>query len=494
MIGKRWLALVPQIDRLADEKNGIAKFAEFQERLVKADRLGRVVDAGAPPVDGTEPTVRLRKTRVHDVLLAMAGRAWLDHWYAEDPKETPYYQFAGSRFIGDASKLIPQSPLLQAAREGLARPGKLELKGRPRLLLTSERSAALLYTVSAAGHVPEHGYAVVKPVADRLLEIEGAQTDFRAVSRDAKNDSIEFAVQSPLVQSFETDRTLNRPQPERTSLKVVGNFRGQPFDLTTKIELHPVPDTVAIGPPAPDPPDAHIAIRASREIIGRFGAGNGSIAIVLDCSGSMSEPPNAPKFPQATSALRQVLSQVPAGTMVSVWTFSQLPDKFRDQNGKPIPAPPELKAEADLLVLEPERTIQSLRAPAPWADVQTDGLIRKLEDLLPWFQTPLVEAMLKAAQTDLRAAKGLKTLLVLTDGADNRLEKGAAINPDKLTIPNFITDRFKPLGVRINMVFFTPAGDRAEIDEAKKNFEQALEAARSPGIFRHRRQHRRAEG
>ena len=49
-----------------------------------------------------------------------------------------------------------------------------------------------------------------------------------------------------------------------------------------------MPDAVAIGPAPPDPPRASVAVRASDEIIRQFGKGTGSIAIVLDCSGSMT--------------------------------------------------------------------------------------------------------------------------------------------------------------------------------------------------------------
>ena len=77
---------------------------------------------------------------------------------------------------------------------------------------------------------------------------------------------------------------------EPTALRVEGSFRGQPLTYRTEVKLHPVPDTVAIGPPPPEPPDASLAVRASQEIIDRFGEGTGSIAIVLDCSGSMVDP------------------------------------------------------------------------------------------------------------------------------------------------------------------------------------------------------------
>jgi serine/threonine protein kinase len=238
--------------------------------------------------------------------------------------------------------------------------------------------------------------------------------------------------------------------------------------------LGPVPSLSSDG--------ASIAIRASKEIIDQFGPGSGSIAIVLDCSGSMLEPKIAPKFPQAKSALVQVLSQVPPGTVVSLWIFSQLPDKFRGPDGT-FAVPPGLQQEAAQLVLEPERTIESIRPPTPWNNSQIYRLVRKLDEIFPWFETPLVQAMLKAAKTDLKSASGLRTMLVLTDGADTRLDKNVAINPKKLPIADFVTENFRSLGIAINMVFFTLEGDPKAVETARTSFAQALKRLDPPGSF-----------
>ena len=117
-LGRRsnWLArqrIVEVIEQLTNEEDGISDFRAFQERLIKADRLERVVDGGSPRLSSstTQAAIRLREARVHTLLLAMADRSWEDHWYDEDPKEL-YYLAVGLRFINDADKLFPQSPPL----------------------------------------------------------------------------------------------------------------------------------------------------------------------------------------------------------------------------------------------------------------------------------------------------------------------------------------------------------------------------------------------
>jgi hypothetical protein len=314
---------------------------------------------------------------------------------------------------------------------------------------------------------------VVKPVPDRLLELQGDGGGFRAVKMDSASGETKFFVGSPSIRGAETDMKRNRPIIETAALVVEGSFRGRPLRYPTKVEIHPVPDNVAIGPPPPQDRAASLAIHASQEIIDRFGAGTGSIAIVLDCSGSMMDRSDglATKFDDAKSALRQVLAQVPKGTKVSLWTFSQLPEGvnavFRN----------------DPIAGEPELTINQLRKPAPWDPGQVDELAKQLDRLRPHLGTPLVQAMWTAANRDLTMASGLKTLLVLTDGDDNRLMNNPKYNPDKLSVPQFIVAGFKPLNIRVNMVFFTPSGTQVEIARARENFEGALKQLNPPGNF-----------
>jgi hypothetical protein len=481
LIGQRWQRMAPAIETLTDEKSGIANFGEFENRLAAADRLGRQLDWAAPRLEepAIEATVRLRQARVHDLLLAMARRAWLDHWFDEKSNDTPYYQLAASRLLSDASKLFPESPRVRETQENL-KGGKLEITGPARRILTSEMSTSIAYKVRPVGEVPE-GIPVLKPVVDQL-ELDGDLKGFRCVQSGSGSDSIGFTVSSPLISRAEKDPRLNHPKIDASSLFIEGSFRGQPLTFRTEIPIHAVADTVAIGPPPPDPPDASIAVRASQEIIDQFGAGTGSIAIVLDCSGSMMDPSGAgrnTKFDDAQTALRDVLKLVPPKTRISLWTFSQLPaDAVRLPNGKV-----DARSVPAGLEQEPELTIKPLVRPAPWDPNQANQLVDRIGQLEPFFGTPLVQAMWAAANTDLKAATGIKTLLVLTDGNDNRLANNPKYNPDKLSVPEFIVAGFKPLNIRVNMIFFTPAGEKREIEAAAKNFEGALKRLDPPGNF-----------
>ena len=488
LIGRRWRQFAVEIDRLASEENGISDFRAFQSRLVKADRLSRLIDGGAAPLDESvgEATARYRQTRIYDLLLWMAERTWQDHWYDEEPKAKPYYKVAGSRYVTDAAKLFPNTAevlkiknLLDQSDQfqlDLTKPSQLPLDVPPRLVLTSERGLAVSYRVVESGAIPP-GLPVVKPRVDRLLQLDDDATGYR-IARRTSGETIDFTLFSPLLRQAESNPTLIRPRVEQTTLSVEGLFRGQPFGCRTEVELHPLPEVVAIGPAAPDPPLASIAVRADQQVIDRFGEGNGAIAIVLDCSGSMipgetnslAEANALPsKFRDAKNALARVLKQVPQGTTVSIWVFGQARAGFTSLNQRqPID---------DVQGQEPEQTIRQLLPPTTWNPAQLDNLIKQLDQLWPLYGTPLVQAM-RNAKRDLDKAKGLKTLLVLTDGDDNRFMVNNRFNGRGIAIPQFIQAFFNNTGITINMIFFRVSPK--ELEKALENFRGVI-ALNPPG-------------
>jgi hypothetical protein len=472
-IGQRWRGLAQEIPKLASEENGITNLRAFQDELKRADRLARLVNS--EPDQTAEPGGRLRALRAHDLLIWLATRAWLDHWYNEKPQATPYYRTLAGRYLTDAGKLFPGlEGFDQKARDLVNASGGLELESRSSPVLTSELSAPISFSVIDAGTVPE-GIPTVKPSPSPPLDLAGDASLSRAVRRKQGGGIADFRISSRSIieaekRQAEDHPDFRKPRNDQALFRTNGFFRGQTFSKTIEVALHPVPDKVAIGPAAPDPPLASVAVRASRDVIDRFGVGTGAIAIVLDCSGSMGEDGDGRKWKHARIALREVLSQVPKGTIVSLWTFSQLA----------LPLPPS----DNPVYHEPERTIRQLRPPSRWDPSQVDGLIKELDGLRPYLHTPLVRAMWTAADKDLRDVRGLKTLLVLTDGQDNRFATDDTINPaPRVDIPTFIANKFGPLRIRINMVYFTAFGVPAELKQARADFEQPLARLEIPGKF-----------
>ena len=231
---------------------------------------------------------------------------------------------------------------------------------------------------------------------------------------------------------------------QESGFSVRGMWRGHPFSGATPILLYPQAHTVVTEHPLPL--KASVAVRASRELHQQFGAAGGAVTIVVDCSGSMGPVPGGPpgqktKYQEAIGALRKVLARLPRGTTVSVWAFGQA------MGGATV---------------APEKTIARLLTPTPWDpenEAQLNGVIASLEGLRPWNESPIVRAMIQASQ-DLQEASGFKSLLVLTDGMDNRFHLDKEINPGKADIAAALRQYFPD--VEVNIIGFRLPGEEEE--------------------------------
>ena len=345
--------------------------------------------------------------------------------------------------------------------------------------------------------MPQQGIPVVKPLAGPGLQLDvpGGIAEKRTASRQSEGPAIDFKFFSPILTEAEqnqgkTDSDFTKPEVKVSKLTVTGFFRGQIFSVETPVELHPVAGLVAIGPAPADPPDAGVAVKANADIIKKFGQGTGSIAIVLDCSGSMrfnndKEKTKNEKLTNAKTAITRVLKDVPPGTTSACGRSSQLPPELatdKDDNALFRSDDPKYQQ----LQAEPELTIQRLRDPLRWDINQINSLATKLDELRPLVETPLVEAMVKAARTDLVIAKGIRTLLVLTDGDETQFPNSKALgagirgSPD---IASFVAKVFQPLGITVNMVFLCNNDKDPELKRARANFAKSLENLIPPGTF-----------
>jgi hypothetical protein len=478
-VAERWQRLSAEVVSLSGDKKEIPDdLSRIKPALVKADRLGRLIDAGVPSISESEPTERLRSVRVHDLLLWLADRTWKDHWYAEDPRgQQPYYRTAGTRFVGDAAQLFPESSAVKGGRALFAKGGRLGWEPQKDLILTSERGLRAVFRVVKTGDVPD-GLPVVKPLTQGPIRLGEDEAGYRTVPPEGTDASVRFSVSRPLPPRSEFGPNVNHPRVEPAALVVAGYFRGQTFDATTRVDVHPLPEVIAGGAAPPDPPRASLAVRADQSVINRFGEGTGSIAIVLDCSGSMVDAPNSlaqvleqprSKFAQAKGALVKVLEQVPKGTSVSLWVFGQMRAGVTHES--------QFLRYDDQFSSKPELTIQPLLPKTNWGPGERKKLATRLDKLWPFYGTPLVAAMAKA-MTDLDQARGLKTLLVLTDGDDDQFEKNAA-SKRGMTRSQFLKKTFDNKGVSVFMIFFQVPGEK-KLEEAMDNF-KVLTTLNPPG-------------
>ena len=466
--GKRWLRLVPEIRENAFVEGSQGDPVTVRARLQKADRLSRQLDgAGAAAEADNEAAKKYRERLVHDLLLWLAERTWSDHWYDEDRKNTPYYQVAGDKYLAEAGRLVPTSSEVKDAQRRLKERSRLAFEKTESIVLTSEASKPASYRVVDEGKVPP-GSPVLSAKAGQFLKLDQADS-WVAVKRPGEGkptQPLAFAVNCPKLEDLAVNPKLTRPKADLTTFDVQGFFRGQVFEARTPVEIHPLPEISVLGPGRPKSADAlaSLSVRASREIVDQYGEGNGAIAIVLDCSGSMT----GTKFEKAKSALIDVLRGVPPKTRVSILIYGQ-------KRGQPS------QEDSD----EPGRTIAHLHPPQPWdLNAHLPAIQGKLAGLVPFYGTPLIDAMVRAkADLDVEQVRGFRTLVALTDGGDSvylpapvdgggRSIKNPALAATELK-------KFADTGILVNVVLFELS--KAERAVAERQFKEPLKALDPPG-------------
>ena len=102
---------------------------------------------------------------------------------------------------------------------------------------------------------------------------------------------------------------------------------------------------------------------------------------------------------------------------------------------------PVLQAIAHILLAKLyKKTIARIQDPVAWNPddpTQLTQLMTAVNGLEPWNESPIVHTIMQARE-DLRDVAGFKTILVITDGMDNRFDKDREINPRKKDVPTFL--------------------------------------------------------
>lgn len=466
-LGARRAQLPKEVTRLVSgsRKAGLSQAAN---ELRTAERRARALDGAAAEQVVQNPFDEARRLRTHDMLLTLAERTRLDHWWSAEnpePNAEPYYRQAALDFVQDAETLLksgeagatpdrdPRLAQTQAARQELNKPGWLaaELVGASAgpLEVTSEKTVSLDYRLKPApdGWLPP-GIPYVELRFDTSLK----------PPRDAGRVPVEIGGKQPATHPFVLERQPPReeprePVPVTAKLELTAFFRGQKSTKPTPVRVHPLPEVVVFR--QPPPPAAAIAVRADPKVHDQFAPANSAVAVVLDCSGSMADSPelqasrfdgkqygspdaaleafHAPgaysrktpcHYHEATQQLRQVLREMPRGTTVSITVFSQ-----RTQG---------------ISTGESNKTITVIRKPQPWDPAKLNDVMDELEELEPWNDTPLARAMKRAKDEGFpRGFRGPKTMVVLTDGMDSEFVKDAELNEDgKLNLPDFLQREF----------------------------------------------------
>jgi hypothetical protein len=96
--------------------------------------------------------------------------------------------------------------------------------------------------------------------------------------------------------------------------------------------------------------------------------------------------------------------------------------------------------------------------------------MRQVRSIIPYGHTPLVEAMYKAKKDFSPKFDGLKTMVVLTDGADNLFKNTSKLHAlhNTADIPTFLEKEFRDSKIQVNVVLFEV--NDADRQEAEAHF------------------------
>ena len=269
-------------------------------------------------------------------------------------------------------------------------------------------------------------------------------------------------------QPAELQAPSSLPPSERVSnLAVHGLFRGQRFDHTTRLVVFPRPEQVASHHPLSGLP--RVAVRADAALFNKYGSSTGVVAFVLDASGSMGPPRGEPfteqtRYGLATRALEQVMSELPPGTIVGLYSFGAAPP-----DRKEVPA---------------EETIKTVQPLTPWDPSMLNSWMGQIRypSIVPWSESPIVRTIL-SARDDLMSlnAPGLKTIIVITDGDDNRFTEDRVRNPQAKDVPTALKEAFRDTEIQLNVIGFRPT-DAGEMERMNSQY-QAISQFPVPGRF-----------
>jgi hypothetical protein len=457
-IGRHWRAL--------------AEPAKTAEDAVTAERRSRwTVAFAAPPTADLEPATANRQRRWQQLLVDLARRTCLDHWYAENGQ--PYYRPAARKFLEDADKLAaapagepkPALPGVDAVN-ALLNLAPLTVDGPEMVDWTSELSRTLDFKVKAPPELKDNGFvtlwpqALPTPLTLRRDDQGRAAKEVAAAERPLRLDAPSSATNTTV------DVVLN------------GYYRGQALEGKTKIRLDRTPVRVVTTITPPD--DAGIAVRAARNF-------RGAVALVLDYSASMNETMKdrmgkaVPKRTQALAVLEAVLKDLPLDTHLSIRVYGH----------QPLPSLPVPNNDDERYRVFTRATTsqQIFNAAVTWGPNNPgplEKLMKELRSLPSQGYTPLVRSMKEARADFPENYDGPRTLLVLTDGADtsygNSVPAGRPVNPDVIgRVRKEFEEAFAQMkNLSIQMVVFTGSDEEGKV--AQNQFQDVVKFEQ-PGLL-----------
>jgi uncharacterized caspase-like protein len=478
---REWHLLVKDAGmRVGKVRNGRPEEAEKEKDPAKAARLAREVDGGAVGNRlQRDPVGQLRSLQLHELFAWQAQRTYRDYWAECNQKENKefYFQKAGKQFLADAKELLDDAEKMAGAAveaEKEKGPAAEEwTRLRARLVdwqgrLTAARGIGIVSGPTETG--PFHS----RPGEFDLKSTEGAKRFFCLTGPEDKEKEV---LGQPVYWEENRGAGLPASVPERKltvfrdrNLDRVKGIEGTAPSGADRHEFHgyfrghgATAESLVLGDPTlvwKEPPvaaGAHVAVQSRGKLYDKLGAENVAVAILLDCSASMSQPEKpggAPKWDQAKRVLQRVLQELPDGVTVSVRGFTT------DRQFNPV--------------------MRRLLHAEKWDEKQRTALKGKLEELTLVNGTPIIDAIWRAHKEDLPSEFEARTIVVITDGGDNTfywsgnadLRKRVQAN----TIKQFFSKHFEDSDTQVCVIGYAIGDDvSAEEKRGHQELKKALE-------------------
>ncbi len=444
-----------------------AKFAD-STKPEEAEALSRLA-APFRATESYEPAAANARRRWTVLLEALARRAALDHWFGEDNQ--PYLTKFAQDYLADANALKdpskPAEPSADATDAGqliaaAKSDWKYSLVKGSNLTggWTTEKDNRFAYQFDLGGYdklkalLPAEAVVWASVGGNATLTLDEPATRPRPVSWQAEPGKRGAEVEAQCPTPLESRRGT-------ATLTATGYFRGHVERSSQDIAFDGRPHVVQTD--LQPPPRAAIALRADVD--------PGAVAVVVDYSGSMTDKwdkgQGKTKKEVVVNLLRDLLPKLPPGTRLSIRLMRQA-EGATAESGLIFDSKGPLGVNG-LTAGEQEAILTRLT-------VVPDGL------------TPLVRTMKLAAEEDFpKNFAGVKTLIVVTDGADTShitevpqppAVGGKAVtveevfrlpgNPAKLTrlVNDDVVKEFKGIAASIQMVVFGANQDELDLAQA----------------------------
>ena len=471
----------------SDQLVKAAMVAPSEDRLpilVRSDILDRIANLDFRDIP--EAGGLLRRAWINQFLAGMALRAWESHLDNVIDYADPYFKRSMRLLLSDSAKgPIPVGQ--EQANSLLEKDGTLDValvlpdtagrKSRTQgpIHWTGESRLSLNFETGpkANGKIPD-GIVTLELGRGKLASPDGLSNGRSAtVYKAGSGQGVDpppagFSVDFLSPASGACGRPLDREDPEPVGDEVLltAIFRGQRIPLKVPFQIHKTPTLVRSFRRFSGP--STVAFRATEEDAAKSGQAKGSISVVIDCSGSMGPYPGSPgKIAEVADSLEKVLGSLPSGIQLTVWVFGQAEGPRRT-------------------VDVPEDGIRVLMGPTVLGEDRAQMAKRlanrfRSGEIVPWNKSPILASIAKAAKAMESTAgePGPKTMLVLTDGADNCAEGDKSLNPEKLPTEALIAKILAGTGISVRVIGYRTG---EEEEKARKDF-SGLTKLSPPGSY-----------